>query len=162
MAEGDWPAPFDAYVALRQCRGFAMGLGSRCGQMLPKELFPVAAPNFDPVTAGSSHSSRRRRNVMSHKAAWQTDCVHTLNELSGCGDAPPPKVQNSAKAGCLDQLHDTFSHQFSKSSIDRHAAHAELVHEGTFTGHGVTRNPITVLDFGGHKLRGWTHQAWTD
>ena len=88
-----------------------MGLGGRCGQMLPKELFPVAAPNFDPVTTGSSHSSRRRRNVTSHKAAWQTDCIHTLNELAGCGNAPLPKVRNSAQAGCLNQLRNTFDHQ---------------------------------------------------
>ena len=88
-----------------------MGLGWRRGQMLPKELFPVAAPDFDPVTIDSSHSSRRRRKVMSRKAAWQADCIHTLNELSGCGDAPPPKVQNSAQAGCLNQLRNTFDHQ---------------------------------------------------
>ena len=92
--------------------------------MLPKELFPVAAPNFDPVTAGSSHSSGRRRNVMSHKAAWQADCVHTLNELSGCGDTPPPKVQNSDQAGCLDQLRNTFSHQAFPG--DEHAGEALL------------------------------------
>ena len=48
---------------------------------------------------------------MSHKATWQTDCIRTLNELSGCSAAPPPKERNSTQARCLDQLQNTFDHQ---------------------------------------------------
>ena len=79
--------------------------------MLPKELFPVAAPNFEFVTTGSSRSSRRRRNAMSHMATWQTDCIRTLNELSGCSAALHPKERNSTQARCLNQLQNTFDHQ---------------------------------------------------